>query len=207
MISVATLIAAGIDPTQARQFADPLAAACARFEINTPARIASFVSQCSHESTQFIHLEEDLFYSTPERIRQMWPREVASLGDAATLVRKPQALANRVYAGRNGNGNEASGDGWTFRGRGLIQTTGRANYAALNGKLDQDNDFVSVPDMLAQPDWACLSAAFFFVSHGCLPLADASNTDAVTRAINGPGMEGADDRRLLFQEALRAFMA
>ena len=207
MITVANLVAAGIGPTQARLFADPLSQACDRFGINTPVRLASFVSQCNHESTGFVHLEEDLFYSTPERIRQMWPREVASLGDAARLTRNPKALASKVYAGRNGNGDEARGDGWTYRGRGLIQTTGRSNYAALNGKLDDSNDFVSVPDMLSQPDWACLSAAFFFASHGCLPLADASNVETITRVINGPAMAGLEDRKQLFQEAFVAFTA
>jgi putative chitinase len=201
------LIAAGIGPTQAKQFAAFLQDACARFEINTPARQAAFVAQTRHESGGFVHLEESLYYTTPERIRAMWPVRVPSLGDAATLTRNPQALANRVYAGRNGNGDAASGDGWAFRGRGLLQVTGRANYAAMTQAINDGNDFESVPDLLAQPAWACMSAAAWWASHGCNALADSSQIDAITRVINGPAMAGAMERRENYREAMAAFHA
>jgi len=207
MIDVARLIAAGISPTQAKAFAAPLSKACERFKINTPARISAFVAQCAHESGGFSKLEESLYYTTPERIRAIWPVRVPSLADAATLTRQPQKLANVVYANRNGNGNTASGDGWAFRGRGLIQVTGRANYAAMTAAIADDNDFESVPDLLAQPDWACMSAAAWWAMHGCNELADSSQIDALTRVINGPAMAGAMDRRENFREALVAFAA
>lgn len=111
MIDLARLIAAGIAPTQARVFLAPLSAACARFGISTPARLAAFIGQCAVESGRFTQLEEGLYYTTAERVRAVFPASVLSLGDAARLTRNPQALANRVYAGRNGNGDEASGDG------------------------------------------------------------------------------------------------
>lgn len=203
MITVAALIAAGIAPTQAKAFAEPLIAACARFGIDTPIRQAAFVAQCSHESASFTQVEEGLYYRNPERIRQMWPSRVPSMADAAQLIRNPQKLANHVYANRNGNGDEASGDGWRYRGRGLIQLTGRANYMAAGAALGAP--YKDQPELVAQPVHAALTAAWYFVTAGCLPLADASNTDAITRKINGAAMAGAADRRQRFDEAVRAF--
>lgn len=203
MITIATLIAAGITPTQAKAFAEPLASACARFGIDRPVREASLVAQCAHESGGFARVEENLYYTTPERVRAMWPSRVHSLEDASHLIRQPQALANRVYANRNGNGDESSGDGWRYRGRGLIQLTGRANYMAAGSALGAA--YKDQPDQVATPVHAALTAAWFFVTAGCLPLADASNTDAITRRINGPAMAGAADRRQRFEEAVRAF--
>jgi len=203
MISVTTLIAAGINPTPARAFADALSEACSHFDIKTPVRQAAFVAQCAHESEGFTRLEESLYYTTPERIRAMWPARVPSLADAATLCRKPEALANRVYANRNGNGDESSGDGWRYRGRGLIQLTGRANYLAAECAIG--TAYKSTPDLVALPQHAAMTAAWFFSAAGCNSLADASNIDGITRQINGPAMAGAGDRRQRFDEAVRAF--
>ena len=201
--NIQTLIAAGIAPTQARLFADAMQPACTRFEIKTPARLAAFLAQCSHESAGFTRLEEGLYYSTPERIRQIWPTRVPTMADAVRLCRNPQALANRVYANRLGNGNEASGDGWRYRGRGLIQITGRTNYQATGDALG--TPYMMMPDWVAQPLHATLTAAWFWKSQGCNELADASQIDAITRRINGPGMVAAADRRTMFDEAMRAF--
>ena len=201
--TVQTLIAAGIAPTAARLFAEPLARACAQFGIDTPVRLAAFVAQTGHESAGFTALEESLYYRLPERIRAMWPTRVPSLADAATLVRNPQALANRVYSNRNGNGGPETGDGWKYRGRGLLQITGRANYEAASESAARD--YVSQPDLVAQPEDACLTAAWFWATAGCNLLADGSQIDAITRRINGPAMAGADDRRERFREALVAF--
>ena len=201
-ITVATLIACGIGPTPARLFADPLAAACQLFAINSPVRQAAFIAQCSHESARFTILEENLYYRTPERIRAMWPTRVPSLGDAAKLACSPAALANRVYSGRNGNGDEASGDGWAFRGRGLIQLTGRANYRAAT--QTPARDYEQHPELVATPGDACITAAHFWATAGCNELADSSQIDAITRAINGPAMAGALERRELFRDAMAA---
>ena len=200
--SVAYLIAAGIAPTQAKLFAGPLAAACALHGIDTPVRVAAFVAQCAHESTNFTALEEGLYYRTPERIRAIWPTRVPSLQLASTLARNPQGLANWVYAGRNGNGDEASGDGWRYRGRGLIQITGRANYREATQAASRD--YEAHPELAAEPSDACMIAAWYWARHGCNVLADASNLDAITRIINGPAMAGAADRRERFREALAA---
>lgn len=203
LVTVGSLIAAGLAPTQARQFAEPLAAACARFDINTPARLAGFVAQCHIESAGFTRLEEGLSYSTPERIRAVFPSRVPSLADAARLVRQPQALANRVYSGRLGNGDEASGDGWRYRGRGIVQLTGRANYADAATALGRP--YVEQPELVAQPADACLTAAWFWHSRKLSILADSAQWDAITRAVNGPAMLHADLRRQHAEQALTAF--
>ena len=203
MITVATLVAAGIGPTQARQFAPALGAACARFQINTPARVAAFVAQCRVESAGFTQLEEGLFYTTPERVRQVFPSRVPSMAAAAGLVRRPQALANRVYADRLGNGDEASGDGWRYRGRGLKQLTGRANYAAAAVGLGRP--YVEQPELVALPDDACLTAAWYWHAAECNVLADSGQWDAITRAVNGPGMLQAAVRAQYSREGVTAF--
>lgn len=204
MITVATLIAAGIGPTQARQFAEPLAAACRRFDITTPPRVAGFLAQCNVESAGFTRLEENLNYRRPERLRDIFPSRVKSLDDAARLVAAgPQAIANRVYAGKIGNGDEASGDGWRYRGRGLKQLTGRANYADAADAMGRP--YLERPDLVALPEDACLTAAWFWHTAKCNILADSAQWDAITRAVNGPGMLQADARRQFAEEAVAVF--
>ena len=202
MISVGALIAAGIAPTQARQFADPLSAACALYDINTPPRIAGFIAQARVESSGFTELEESLYYTPAERIRSIWPREVASLQQAATLTRNPKGLATVVYANKNGNGDAASGDGWTYRGRGIVQLTGRANYADAAAEIGRP--YVDQPDLVAQPSDACLTAAWYWSTIKGNLLADASQWDAITKAVNG-GMLQADARRQYSEEGIAAF--
>jgi putative chitinase len=189
MITIAQLIAAGIAPTQARTFAEPLSLACSRFAINTPARIAAFVAQCRVESAGFTKLEEGLYYSTPDRIRQIFSSRVATIQDAQALARNPKLLANTVYAGKNGNGDAASGDGWTYRGRG---------FGCGRPYLDE-------PDLVAQPLDACMSAGWYWYSNKLNPLADSMQTDEITRAVNGRAMLHADLRRQYAEEGARAF--
>lgn len=202
-IEIPKLIAAGVAPTQARIFADPLSAACEQFDITTAERVAAFVAQAVHESAHFTRLEEDLYYKTPERIRAVFSGTVKSLEHAQNLVRNPKGLANVVYANRNGNGPEGSGDGWTFRGRGIFQTTGRGNYARAQQITGQP--FVQRPDMLVLPEHACMAAAGYWNDTNCNRLADRDDFDAITRAINGQAMEGANERRQLFALAMEAF--
>lgn len=203
MIDVTHLIAAGIGPTQAKAFAEPLAEACERFSINTPSRIGGFLGQCMVESQRFTRLEEGLWYSTPERIMKIFPIRVHSIAEAQRLTKNPRALANVVYAGKNGNGAEASGDGWAYRGRGLIQLTGRANYQAAQDALGEP--FVDQPDLVAQPRGAALTAAWFFAAAGCNELADAGMFNTITRKVNGAAMLEADLRLQLSEEAARVF--
>lgn len=205
MIAVASLIAAGIAPTQARAFAEPLAAACARFRIDTPARVAGFVAQCRVESAGFTALEENLFYSSPERILRIFPSRVADIGVATRIAGKPQAMADLVYADRLGNGNEATGDGWRFRGRGLKQLTGRYNYTEAAKALGKP--YVEQPDLVAQPEGACLTAAWFWSSKGLNTFADAEQWDSITRVVNGPGMLQKFERRQFARNSVAIFTA
>lgn len=201
MIGLATLIACGVHPTQARIFAEPLAAAMRRFDITTPARMAGFLGQCRVESDDFRVLEENLRYRTPEVLDRNFSA-VHGFDDAARLIKAgPQAIANRVYANRNGNGDEASGDGWRYRGRGLKQLTGRENYADAAAELGRP--YIEQPDLLLQPDDACLTAAWFWHTKKCNLLADTAQWGAITRAVNGPAMLKADLRQQYAEEALQ----
>lgn len=202
MIDIPTLIACGVAPTQARIYADPLAAAASRFGIESKARVAAFLAQLFVESQGFTRTEENLYYTTPERIRAMWPTRVPTLLEASKLCRNPQALANVVYANRLGNGDASSGEGWRFRGRGLIQLTGRSNYHVASDALGMD--YVRDPDAVAAPEGACLTAAWFWASIHGNELADASLIDALTQRINGQAMAGADARRSRYDDNLRA---
>lgn len=202
MIDIGMLVACGVGPSQARLYAQPLAEVAQRFGITTKARIAAFLAQSAHESMNFTRTEESLYYTTPERIRAMWPKRVVSLQDAATLCRNPQSLANRVYANRLGNGDPSSGDGWKYRGRGLFQLTGRSNYHVCGDALGVN--YVAAPNLVSMPHDAALSAGWFWASIRGNELADASLIDDLTRRINGPGMVGADDRRSRFDANMQA---
>lgn len=202
MISIETLIRAGIHPTQARVFVDPLKTACARFAIDTPARIAAFLGQVAHESAGFTRLEESLYYRRPELIVQYFSA-VRTIAEAMPLTRNPKGLANRVYANRLGNGDEASGDGWRYRGRGLIQLTGRAHYMAAGEALSRP--YKNSPELVAEPSDACLTAAWYWQTRNLNPLADAWLIGEITRRVNGSKMLGLDDRRQRSEQALQAF--
>ena len=162
-------------------------------------RIAAFLAQVAHESGQLRTLEESLYYSTAKRLCQVWPKRFPTEAAAAPYARNPEGLANRVYALRIGNGDVASGDGWRYRGRGLKQLTGRANYKEAGSALGVD--LVRSPDRLKEPVLAARSAAWFWQSRGCNPLADDTSGDdddadfvAITKLING-GTIGLKERR------------
>lgn len=203
MINIASLVASGVHPTQARAFAEPLAAASALFDISTPVRIAGFIAQCRVESADFTAMEEGLFYTNPARIASIFKSRVSSIQDAQRLARNPKLLANVVYANRLGNGDEASGDGYRFRGRGLKQLTGRANYTEAAQALNRP--YVEQPDLVALPSDACLTAAWFWHRNGCNELADSSQWDAITRRVNGPGMLKKEIRAQFSNDAVAVF--
>jgi len=197
MITLAQLIACGIGPTQARVFIDPLNEAFHAQGIESVPRMAAFIAQAAHESAGFTRLEENLFYTTPERIRAVFPSSIASMAEAARFVRNPKALANRVYANKNGNSSEASGDGFRYRGRGLFQLTGLSNYSAAGVK------YLANPDLVSTPLGATLTATWYWANNGLNALADTKSIDAITRKINGRAMLGADERRAAFEENLK----
>lgn len=203
MITIGTLIAAGIGPTQAKSICAPLIAACDRFEIDTAARAGAFVGQCMVETGSFVQLEELLYYRDPKRICNVFPSEVPSIADAMPLVKNPAALANRVYANRLGNGDEASGDGWRYRGRGCIQLTGRHNYSDATTELAVD--YIADPDLVATAEHACLTSAWFWMTIKANLLADSWAIDAITRQVNGSAMRDQTLRRQFSEQARQAF--
>lgn len=204
MLTVTTLVEAGIARRVAETFAAPLAQACERFDIRTPARLAAFISQCAFESRGFVALEEGMLHRTPERICAMWPERVHDLADAERLIGAPQLLANTVYAGRFGNGDVASGDGWRYRGRGLIRLLGRAAYGDAAAALERP--YEAQPELVARPQDACLCSAWYWRSRGFNELADRLQFDAITRFIHEQvsPMCGLYERRALFRGALAA---
>jgi putative chitinase len=200
MVTLTQLIAAGVPPTAARVFLEPLNATFDRFGISTPERQAAFLAQALHESSDFSELEENLYYTSPARVLAVFPSRVPNLDIALLLVRNPEALANRVYADRLGNGDEASGDGWRYRGRGIFQLTGKENY--LRAMLSLDRDYLLHPELVAQPEDAALTAGWYWDSNELNAWADLKQIDRITKAINGPAMLGARERRDGFYEAL-----
>lgn len=173
-------------------------------DIITSCRQAAFLAQVLHESGELRKLEESLSYSA-QRLRQVWPQHFPNDATAEAFSRNPQKLANAVYANRMGNGDDASGDGWTFRGRGLIQLTGRANYAKFAKAMNVDA--IGNPDLLLQPGGAALSAAWFWQTKGLNEVADlTSGADGevhfieLTRRING-GTNGLLQRKAYWDRA------
>jgi len=201
VITLQQLVDCGIDRDVAGQFELPLDAAMTAFTINTPKRAAAFLAQAAHESIGFTRLQENLSYSTPERLVEVFKNRFNGLADAAQYLRQPEKLANRVYANRLGNGDEPSGDGWRFRGRGLFQLTGRANYMAAGDGLG--TDYKANPDLVAEPPDAAFTAAWYWAVGNLNAMADVGQIDVITRRINGPAMLGADERRALYQRFLQ----
>ena len=164
-----------------------------KFKLNTPLRLAHFLAQCAHESGNWRFKVENLNYSAAALqsvFRKYFPDEAT----AAQYARKPEMIANKVYASRMSNGDEASGDGWKFRGRGYIQLTGKQNYSSFD-KIIED-DLLSNPDLVAEK-YPLLSAAWFWDTNNLSSLADKGATDAdvtaITKRVNG-GTHGLEDR-------------
>lgn len=161
-----------------------------QYDVVSKLRIAHFLSQIAHESGNFSRVEENLNYSA-ERLIAVWPRHFDS-ETANRCHRKPELIANVAYADRNGNGDEASGDGWKYRGRGLIQCTGKTNYTACGEALGVD--LLDNPDILLSPEFAVASALWYWDSNNLNRYADADSVTDLTRRING-GYHGLDDRK------------
>lgn len=202
MVTAALLIALGATPARARLFAEPMAAACALHGIHEKADVAAFAAQCAHESAGFSRMEEDLAYKTPARLDAMFSAVKGEADAAALIKRGPQAIACRVYANRNGNRDEASGDGWRFRGQGLIQLTGRRNFAQAGAALGMPLE--TQPELATTPTGAAMTAAWFWLAHDCTRMALRGDVAGITKEINGAAMEGLEQRRALTRTALEA---
>ncbi len=171
-----------------------------RFSVDTPLRVAHFLAQVFHESGNLRHCEENLNYSAEGLVRT-WPSRF-SFSQAKVYARHPQKIANKVYANRMGNGDEASGDGWRFRGRGYIGTTGRANYQAYADSEFCVGDLMSKPDLLSKAPGNLKSAMFFWWKNDCNKFADADDSVGLTKRING-GVLGLANRQFLLRRFKR----
>lgn len=186
------------------QWVDALNETFDRFQIDTPIRRASFIGQCGHECGNFKVLEENLNYRaatllklfprTPKRSWGFTPEE------AAQYEKQPKKIANRIYANRMNNRDEASGDGYRFRGRGCIQLTGASNYHHAGKALGFD--FIMEPDLVATPKYAAMTAGWFWNTHKINHFADMQDWVGMTKKING-GTIGLDDRIKHIMQALQ----
>jgi putative chitinase len=171
----------------------------AKFEINTPLRLAHFLAQCGHESGGFKATQENLNYSA-SGLKGIFSKYFKEAGLAESYQRNPQKIASRVYGGRMGNGPESTGEGYKFRGRGYIQLTGKDNYTAFGKAINED--MTANPDKVAT-HYALLSAAWFFSKNGLHRMADEGASDLVvtkiTKRVNG-GTIGLPDRIKHFKE-------
>lgn len=160
------------------------------YGINTPQRVAHFVAQCAHESGGFKFIRENLNYSA-QGLMNTFKKYFPTQELAQQYQRQPEKIANRVYANRMGNGDEASGDGWRYCGRGLIQLTGKDNYTFFAGSLGIPVE--EAADYLSTFEGAAQSACFFWEQNNLNRFADANDVKGLTRAING-GQIGLEDR-------------
>ena len=181
---------------------DALNATFERFDISSNLRKAAFIGQCGHECGNFRILEENLNYRA-ETLMKLWPKRFPTLEFANQYAKNPKKIANMVYANRMGNRDEASGDGYRFRGRGCIQLTGHANYYHAGQALGED--FVMQPELVATPQYAALSAGFFWNTQKLNQYADTKDLRTMTKKING-GYIGLNDREKHFNQALAVLL-
>lgn len=164
-----------------------------KYEINTALRISHFLAQCLHESGGFTLLVENLNYSQ-QGLRKVFPKYFPDDNIAFKYARQPKWIGSRVYAGRMGNGSETSGEGYLYRGRGLIMTTGKSTYSECSKFLYGDERLLTQPELLETPEGAILSACWFWTKNNLNKIADSDNIVKVTKVVNG-GSIGAEDRQ------------
>lgn len=193
--------ATGCTRSNAERFAEHIGRAMREFRILDPRHQAHFIAQIAHESARFTRLVENLNYSW-QALMRVWPSRFPSESFAKQYHRIPEKIANYVYASRLGNGPPSSGDGWRYRGRGLIQITGRFNYARTSSGIGVD--VVTEPDRLLEPREAARSAAWYWTEHDCGLCVDEDDIRGLTRRING-GLNGLSDRIELTKRAIEAF--
>lgn len=168
------------------------------YDVNTPKRVSAFLAQCMHESGNFKFLKENLNYRA-ESLMRVWPRYFPNIEIARQYAQKPEMIANRAYGGRMGNGDESSGDGWKFCGRGLIQLTGRNNYQAFADSIETPID--DIPEYLQTFEGAVQSACWFWENNKLNTWADQGDMVTLTKRING-GTLGLEDRIKHYQHIL-----
>lgn len=194
--------ATGVNDELRDAWYEPVAAAMQKHGINTPLRQAHFLAQVGHESGGFRYVEENLNYQYGALLAMFGSRitkeQAMKYGRTSEHAANKQMIANIIYANRIGNGDTASGDGYRYRGRGLIQITGKSNYRDLVQPLGVD--VVANPDLLADYKLAAESAAAWWKIHGLNEIADADDVGRITRVING-GINGIEDRKTRLTKA------
>ena len=190
MILTISQLADAVPRANAHAWLDPLNQAAAEFGIDSPENFAAFLGQCGHESADFTRLTENLNYSA-QGLANTWPGRYSDTSRSGQLVpnalalrlhRQPEAIANNCYANRMGNGSEASGDGWRFIGRGIIQITGRSNYTRAAAALGLD--LVNTPAQAALPAYAARIAAWWWVNNGATPHGEVCDWLTCSRIVN-----------------------
>jgi putative chitinase len=166
--------------------------AFARFDVSTPLRAQHLLGQVLHESGGLRFMVEDLTYRSSDQLRRTWPSRFPTHESTLRYLGAPKLLAAKVYDHRSDLGNTVPGDGWTYRGRGLIQVTGRANYIDIG--LELGLDLVTTPDLVIAPAYALFVACCIWKRRGCNRYADDDDLQGVTRRVNG-GLNGLPDRR------------
>jgi len=198
-----------VSPEQLRQLhidpalADPFNETFQRFGIVTPAQQASWIGQCGHECGNFRILEENLNYRAPTLLKLFPKTPKRQWGftpeEAAAYEKQPQKIANRIYSNRMGNRDEASGDGWRFRGSGFLQLTGMSNFHHAGQALGAD--FIMQPELVRTPKYAAMTAGWFWQTHKLNQYADSGDILTMTKRING-GTIGLEDRKKHITHAL-----
>lgn len=188
-------------PELAAKWAESLNETCERFAIDSPFRIAGFLSNTAHESGGFKFVKENLNYSAASLMR-VWATRFPTIEIAQQYAMQPDKIANRAYCDRMGNGNEASGDGAKYIGRGLIQLTGKNNYVAYS--MACDNEALTKPEIVEQPKYAAESAGWFWSVNKLNTLADAQDVVGMCKRING-GLHGLDDRQMKYSKIMSYF--
>jgi len=210
------LVAAGVKQSIAEKWIPHVQNALSRFQIDTQKQVAAWIAQTAHESGGYITLTENLNYSA-DGLAGTWPNRFAEIDPATkkpkknekgfnvpnkfalSLHRKPEMIANVVYGGRMGNGPIESGEGALYIGRGLKQLTGKENVTRCSNALRVD--FVAHPEKLIEPEYAALSAAWFWSDKKCGPLADSDDFVGLTKRINGATI-GLQDREKRYKAVL-----
>ncbi len=188
----------GVAAADAKQYVGDLGKMLPKYDIaQSKERLAHFFSQVLHESGGMRYDMENLNYSS-KALRAVFGKYFKTAKQANAYARKPEKIANKVYANRMGNGSESSGDGWKYRGRGLIQLTGKNNYTAF-AKWMGDNKIMDDPDRVAS-EYAVHSAVFYWDTHKLNKIADQDDVKKMTKAING-GLNGLAHRRELLNKA------
>ena len=191
-----------LDAAAAKEWFEAMEEVLPKYEITTPERVAGFIAQTGHESGGYKTLTENLNYSS-DALNKIFPKYFVKAGrDATAYHRQPEKIANVIYAGRMANGDTASGDGWRFRGGGILQLTGRENYTNFGKSVGMTAE--QATDYVRTPKGAIESACWFWKTNGLNKYCDSNDILTMTKRING-GTIGLEDRTKHWNHAMELF--